>query len=857
MSVPWLPGVFSRSPVLSHGPVLSRGPVRALLLGLGLALFVGLGLARPRVAGAQAPPGPMSRAHEDLGGSLECNNCHLGSMGDGRSSVSDDKCLSCHTHQPLRARIRAGKGFHAAKEVTSKACADCHPEHREDRPGSGRGRRTTIDWKPFGTLRNFDHGLVGWPLEGAHRYQDCKKCHTKSYPKTKLPSYLGLRGECTTCHYGSAKDHGPGGANPHAFTDQRLTDCRVCHGFSNRKVTNLGTTKFDHDKTAFPIAGAHRQTKCVDCHRENLETFKVAKRDFSDCRGCHEDAHRSVISAERKCASCHKQNIDFPKTRFDHKKKTGWPLRGAHQKNRCEACHKVGSAPVAPKAACVTCHKDIHLGRFGVEPCEGCHSEVGFNRVEFNHDRKTKFALSGKHKSATCTSCHRGGLARGFERFVSTQCADCHRHNEAHCGQFGLENCERCHVRGGDRTSNFDHSVTRFPLDRSHEVLDCSRCHKPAELGTSRVCRSAVKYTGLNPECAPCHVDMHKGELGTACSKCHTSGENFKTVVFDHDRDSRFPLTGYHGVVACAECHRERRYKLGAIDCLGCHRDDDVHTGRLGENCAKCHETTGGAPKFDHNVHTHFVRDGVHARIECERCHFLRRDEDSNPQAVEAQIFAATAPPGAPLDLEFRTAGTRCLDCHPDPHGVRADLDCAGCHDGEKWASPPRNIYHESVGFRLEGAHTVVACSLCHTGDGTGGSLTGRGERCQNCHIQDDVHAGSLGSNCGDCHGQLGWVPTTFTHVDTGYVLQGIHRALECRQCHQAGNYFISSTCYSCHLGDYRASVWHRADSNHQKTNDVWHINGGYRDALATDSFDCGRCHNQFSFRLGTRLVPQ
>ncbi len=835
-------------------------------------------------------PGPRSKAHQGLGGfPVGCNKCH-----DSGNGVPDDKCLACHTHQKLRARIQAGKGFHAQQDVKSKHCKVCHAEHKEEPPGSGKGRRTTIDWKPFGGKANFNHRLTGWPLDGAHRFQNCEKCHAEKYPESKLPTYLGMREECTTCHHGTKKDKGIGGYNPHQFTDSSLTDCQVCHNFNNFLVANLGATKWDHDKTAFPLVGFHQRNKCIQCHKDNIETFKVKKEDhdFADCKGCHEDSHKSVISATRKCQQCHSMKTNFRNTKFDHGKETHFPLRGQHLKNQCKDCHKINSPPEKPKMACVGCHKDIHEGRFGKETCEGCHTEQGFKAtIVFDHDKKTKFELTGKHQTAPCTECHRGGLAAGYERFKTTQCADCHRHQKAHCGQFGLKNCERCHVRGGDRTSKFDHNLTRFPLERAHAKVECERCHKPQNLGETDQCRNAVKYTGLEPQCFGCHTDIHQGELGKDCAKCHTGGENFKTLVFDHNRDSRFSLTGFHQLVSCDECHPKRKYKLEKMQCFSCHAKDDVHQKKLGDDCAKCHETTGGAPKFDHNVHTDFKQEGVHARIECERCHFLvepakgskpialpsndengpkaSKEEDARqpvlPGSDASTQKVAVAPPGAPLDLLFRVAGKECDTCHPDPHQVRSKLECDSCHGFEQWAAPPRNGYHESAGFSLTGAHTIVACATCHTG---AGSMRGKGQRCGTCHAQDDIHAGSFGSECGSCHLQDGWVPTTFTHTDTGYVLEGMHRSLECRQCHLAGNYFLGKNprCYNCHLRDYLQAPWHVGNNGKGQGNDVYqqqgdpagapfYITGGVG-INQMKSFDCENCHTQFTFAGALNDVP-
>nr|MBX2813511.1 hypothetical protein [Myxococcales bacterium] len=673
--------------------------------------------------------------------------------------------------------MRAGSGFHSSKEVKGKDCKTCHQEHLESPPGSGRRKRTLIDWKPYGGKKKFDHDLAGWSLEGQHAKQDCEKCHTKTYPISKLPSYMGQRQECTTCHFGEVDAgasaggaSGVGGGNPHQFTDVALTDCRICHGFDDWKVASLGVTRFDHDKTDYPITGFHTQEKCVGCHKD-LVKFQV-KEDVSDCVGCHEDSHRSVVSANKKCTACHSMDVNFKKTPYDHARESNWPLRGQHQPLACSECHTVGSPPRAPQNTCITCHEDVHKQRFEPETCEGCHVEKGFDRLIYEHNSKTEFELTGTHATAECQDCHRFGIGPEFEKFETAGCGDCHEHTSAHCGQFGNESCERCHVQGGDVTSKFDHSVTKLPLDRGHQQVDCQRCHTPADLGKGPQCKNVIKYAGVNSECRACHVDVHEGTLGNDCARCHSSGALFDNVVFDHNKDSQFSLTGFHQVVECESCHPARDFKLGDIRCVSCHKEDDVHDDALGDNCAACHEPTGGAPKFDHSVHTDFALEGTHGRIECARCHFLMEDGESpvkNPkaEAEENTTLTALKASGSPVDLEFRSMGQNCQSCHPDPHLVReGETDCGSCHNSEIWANPPRNGYHEMVGFSFDGAHSVIGCQLCHEGTG---SLAGRGERCIECHVQDDFHSGSLGSDCGRCHDQTFWLPSTFAHTDVGF----------------------------------------------------------------------------------------
>lgn len=823
------------------------GLVRQLRPCLALVAFA---LTYASAALAQdIAPGPMSRGHDHLTGPLSCAKCHEG------GGVPDKKCLGCHDHANLRSQIEAAKGFHSNEDVKSKPCKECHLEHREDPPGSNKGRRTTVDWRPYGGQRNFEHQRTGWPLEGAHKFQKCEKCHTKKSTKTDTVIYLGASPECASCH-----------KNPHQFDDPRLNDCLICHNYSNREVRNLGATKFDHDKTKFPLDGLHLKRECKECHVKT-DKFTISDKDFSDCKGCHEDSHKSVISkSKKKCGQCHATKTKFQLTKFDHDKETRWPIRGKHQKNVCKDCHKVGSEPVAPEMKCVACHEDVHKGRFGKETCEGCHSEAGWFELAYAHDRKTKFDLTGAHAKAKCVDCHRKREPNGFEKLPESNikdCAGCHEHAEAHCGQFGMENCQRCHARGGDRSSRFDHSLTRFPLIGAHAKPGCDKCHLPAKLGESPECRRATKYTGSDVECLACHEDVHKGDLGKDCSKCHSAGREFKSLVFDHNRDSKFPLTGYHQLVECESCHPKRKYKLEETACKSCHLEDDVHEKILGDDCVKCHDPAGGARNFDHDVLTKFPLSGVHLQVECARCHFL-------PPPDQRDRLSVVAPPGAPLDLQFRSGGKECVDCHPDPHQVRVKetrpdpkaspdsrapsdfIKCDRCHQYETWKAPNRNAYHERAGFSLTGAHTVLECRLCHNGSGR---MTGRGETCGKCHTQDDVHAGSFGPSCGECHEQNQWLPTTFSHMTTGFVLEGVHRMIDCRSCHQAGNYFIGRRCYHCHLGDFQAAQWHQTiDLRAQLQNgDAPKVFVG----TPAKTVDCGECHNQFDFFKATYTTPK
>jgi hypothetical protein len=95
------------------------------------------------------------------------------------------------------------------------------------------------------------------------------------------------------------------------------------------------------------------------------------------------------------------------------------------------------------------------------------------------------------------------------------------------------------------------------------------------------------------------------------------------------------------------------------------------------------------------------------------------------------------------------------------------------------------------------------------------------------------------------------WRPARFSHVETGFMLEGLHRNLDCRQCHNAGTFFVGNRCYNCHLSDYRAAAFHVATTAAQPG-----TGGRVFVGDATRTIDCGECHNQFAWTKGTFVVP-
>jgi hypothetical protein len=200
------------------------------------------------------------------------------------------------------------------------------------------------------------------------------------------------------------------------------------------------------------------------------------------------------------------------------------------------------------------------------------------------------------------------------------------------------------------------------------------------------------------------------------------------------------------------------------------------------------------------------------------------------------------------LEKTFLGLGTNCLDCHAttNPHGEQfAARTCTECHSQTVWNELP-GFNHNRTRYRLTGRHRQLSCDACHQPASTAGDILQvqyvnlRFSRCTSCH--QDIHQGSMGSDCTSCHNTAGWdqldrpaVENHFDHQITGYPLAGAHAELTCSLCHdptQAQRIGFELTfvegslghayptpsaenCTSCHL-DYHDGVFMESPSGLQ-----------------------------------------
>jgi len=118
-------------------------------------------------------------------------------------------------------------------------------------------------------------------------------------------------------------------------------------------------------------------------------------------------------------------------------------LLGKHGKVECKSCHLSARFKDA-KSDCVACHvkDDKHKKTLG-PLCAQCHNTVTWKNWDFDHDKRTKYVLDGKHKGLVCSACH----VKPMEARVtaSSQCVSCHAKDDVHDGNYGRQ-CQQCHV---------------------------------------------------------------------------------------------------------------------------------------------------------------------------------------------------------------------------------------------------------------------------------------------------------------------------------------------------------------------------------------------------------------------------
>ncbi|NUM81503.1 hypothetical protein HUU42_11920 [bacterium] len=560
---------------------------------------------------AQFSPGELAQPHAYLEGIDHCTQCH-----DLGKKIDNAKCIDCHTL--IKSRLEKKTGYHASADVRGKLCYECHHDHN--------GREfVMVEWKP--SKEKFNHELTGYKLEGKHKTDKCEVCHQPGFINDQAviqrvqdglnlnQTFLGLSQDCRSCHFDEHRG--------------QFDHCSGCHDFQDWKQSS--SAKFDHQKTRYALTGKHASVQCTKCHaavndakkkpdgKTDVDYFKYKPLNFSNCSPCHADPHQNKFG--QNCASCH-ETTDWRNIRhqsFDHSL-TRYPLVGKHTTVACHRCHQPDpkKPPVYKNmkfAECADCHADAHAGQLAARTdkgkCESCHDAFGFRPSLFTvarHTTESRYSLTGAHEKTECIKCHVKLPPKEFKN------------------------------RTGFKTA----------ADSNFIVLKFS-----------------------DQRCSACHKDVHHGQFAEKlknndCDICHKTS-SWKDLIFDHAKNSQFPLLGKHHNVACEKCHptvdtefKRVLYKPISRFCEHCHID--IHEGQLSHHaeatpdhpktyCEKCHTNkTFKRTIFDHNVQSRYALTGAHQKVACNKCH------------IQTKIKTDT------LNTLYKPISTECAACHPDQH---------------------------------------------------------------------------------------------------------------------------------------------------------------------------------------------
>lgn len=297
-------------------------------------------------------------------------------------------------------------------------------------------------WRPLRADPPFDHARdAGFALTGAHRLVGCESCHAG----LRFDRPRAAEDECAACH-----------EDPHR--GRLSTDCASCH--DTQRFARARTSAV-HERTTFPLTGAHRVIPCESCHRdERAGAFTPVD---ARCVACHQQALQQALFPDHtapafrsQCDGCHR-TTSWHGARFDHEAASGFALIGAHVRAECTGCHlppdfRLRWAAASPQD-CVACHRADydreHTGMGFSLVCTDCHTVDSWSGATFDHDFPI---FSGRHAGEwdRCTDCHTDP-----NNFAVFTCLTCHTQAETASNHRDVANyvyesarCLSCHPRG-------------------------------------------------------------------------------------------------------------------------------------------------------------------------------------------------------------------------------------------------------------------------------------------------------------------------------------------------------------------------------------------------------------------------
>jgi len=123
----------------------------------------------------------------------------------------------------------------------------------------------------------------------------------------------------------------------------------------------------------------------------------------------------------------------------------------------------------------------------------------------------------------------------------------------------------------------------------------------------------------------------------------------------------------YGCTVNCLGCHETTVLAGTTNECVGCHVEPEIHLGRFGQDCGRCHTATAWRPA-QLSQHTFPLNHGDEGKIDCQTCHELTYATYTctNCHAHEPAETVAEHAEKELFDI------TDCATCHPNGLGDEA-----------------------------------------------------------------------------------------------------------------------------------------------------------------------------------------
>lgn len=181
---------------------------------------------------------------------VPCKSCHL-KNDDWKFTNISTKCVDCHNNVHGSELIE--------KYLPENDCSFCH---------------STEKWSEV----KFEHIETGFQLLGRHIEISCSDCHYRDFGGRKIFRFASLNSNCEVCHkdihYGQFRNE-----------ENETINCARCHTYNNWKPD-----LFNHDKSGFPLKGAHKNIPCYECHKiveQSDKRFIQFKIEDFRCVSCH------------------------------------------------------------------------------------------------------------------------------------------------------------------------------------------------------------------------------------------------------------------------------------------------------------------------------------------------------------------------------------------------------------------------------------------------------------------------------------------------------------------------------------------------------------------------------------------